>query len=456
MKGVQPAHEQPLRKLHERSKKYLQEWVDAPAHIHHAAYRMANPPLERPQSRKEFQQLLDCLGITDEATFLSEKFGFGVRTERNGDRLIIAWDAHTEYYAYQIWHIPRDRTTRLMFGPIAVPDFVFPLAPLGLRVNALDLLICPDSLAPTETMPELMGGPQVYGSRVFASGLRVVTSFTPDADGRERYLITAPQAETLRLDLSRIVDTIVWIENYYHLILLPMQAFGRGVDQIHDHEQRLLYQRAIITAQLESATPKTLEKWLNALSQEFLQVSRLAESMRYRLSASVPYDRIVRANVEALQEQPLPGFRPLTDYILGGITGVADGYQQLIRRLDALQGDFEATISVLRTRIELLLQDQNLALQDQNLKLLASVDKTTRSQAILQHTVEGLSIIVIAYYLSGLGNYVFKALHELGWPVNPALASGIFVPIAVGLSFGLMLLGRKFINKRMATERGEH
>lgn len=277
-----------------------------------------------------------------------------------------------------------------------------------------------------------------------------MTSFTPDTDLRERYFICSPSPDALLPQLTRLVDSVVAIENYYHLLHLPFRAFSRAVDQVHDFEQRHLYQRAVITEQLGTSTQSTLQKWLNALTRDFLQVSRLAESMRYKLSGSVPYDRIVRGNLQALQERPLPSVPPLSDYVLWRITGVADGYQQLLRRIDALQNDFDRTITVIRTRIELLLQDQNLALQDQNLNMLASVDKTTRNQAVLQHTVESLSVIVITYYLAGLGNYVFKALHELGWIPNATYATGIFVPIALGISFGLLMIGRKLIHKRMS------
>jgi len=169
--------------------------------------------------------------------------------------------------------------------------------------------------------------------------------------------------------------------------------------------------------------------------------------MRFRLSASVPYDRIVHSNTLALQEQALPGCRTLTDYIQWKITGIADGYQQLVSRIHALEQDFEGTIAVLRTKVELVLQEQNLAQQDQNIKLLASVDQTTKSQAILQQTVEGLSVIVIAYYVSGLANYLFKAFHEMGWLSNYTLASGIFVPIAIGLAYGLITWGKKRIHQ---------
>ncbi|MDX1411470.1 MAG: DUF3422 family protein, partial [Nitrospirales bacterium] len=246
---------------------------------------------------------------------------------------------------------------------------------------------------------------------------------------------------------------LVAIENYTHLILLPYQAFSASVDQVHQFEQRHLYQRNVITTQLESATSGTLQNWLTVLTQDFMKVSRMAESMRYKLSASVPYETIVISNLQALQEQPLTSGRLISDFIQHKITGVADGYQQLLRRIDALEKDFEGTISVIRTKVELLLQDHNIALQDQNLKMLASVDKTTKSQAILQHTVEGLSIIVIAYYLSGLGNYVFKALQEAGWLENATFASGVFVPISLLISFSLIFFGRKLINSRLFNEK---
>lgn len=436
-----------LQRIHHSSKRYLEGWIGVPAHVHHVAHRMANPPLERPQSRIEFQHLLRCLEIPPENIRLFEKFGYGVLTDAQGDRLIVAWEAHTEYYSYQVWHVPQDTTKPLELGPIAFPGYAFPLCPLGIRVNALDILILPQPDVPYEELRDRLPGRNVYGNRVFGEDISVITTFTPDKDHRERYLILSPSRDALLNQLTRLVEAVVAIENYYHLVHLPFQAFSRAVDQVHEFEQRHLYQRAVMTEQIATSTPQTLQKWLTVLTQDFLQVSRMAESMRYKLSGSVPYDSIVRANLAGLQEQPLPPLRPLSDYVLWRITGVSDGYQQLLRRIDALENDFSGTISVIRTRIDLLLQEQNLALQDQNLSLLASVDKTTRSQAILQQTVEALSVIVITYYLAGLGNYVFKALGKAGWIADAVYATALFVPVALGVSFTLLVLGRRIIHK---------
>ena len=437
-----------LRHVHEPSKKYLEEWLDVPAHLHHVAHRMANPPLERPQSQREFKQLLECLEIPEEHTVIHQKFGYGARVASNGDRLLVTWEAHTEYYSYQVWHIPDDKLKPLEFGPLLFPGYQFPFTPLGIQVNALDILVLPHTNLSREDVKAQMAGPQLYGSRVFHEDLSILTTFTPDEYQRERYLIMSPSFDTLLNQVARSVDTLIAIENYTHLILLPLQAFSRSIDQVHRYEQRHLYQRGLITTEIDTSTPTKLQQWLTILTQDFMKVSRLAESLRYKVSASVPYERIIRSNLETLQEEPFPGCRGLSEYIDGKTIGVADGYQQLVKRIDALVNDFQGTIAVLRTKVEMLLQDQNLALQDQNLKLLSSVDKTTKSQAILQHTVEGLSVIVISYYLSGLGSYVFKAFEKMGWLTDHEMASGLFVPISIGIAFGLIVIGRKVIYKR--------
>ncbi len=436
-----------LGQLHKDQERYWEQWLNAPAHIHHTAHRMANPAIERPQCRKEFQQLLTCLEIEPSQTVIEDKVGFGVKSSANGDLLLAKWEAHTEYYSYQIWHIPHSPNPLVGFGPITFPGYAFPLSPLGLAVNALDLLITPARSYDQEDLATVLPGPQIYASQVLEKDISIATSFTPDEHGRERYLIWAPDQNLLVAKLPRLIDILIALENYTHLILLPYNAFSRSVDQVQVYEQRHLYQRSLITKELNGATHGTLQQWLGGLTQDFLEVGRLADSMRYRLSASVPYDRIVQSNLKTLQERSLPFGRTISDYIRWKITGVADGYQQLLTRIHALEQDFEGTIAVLRTQVELARQEQNLLLQDQNTKLLASVDQTTKSQAILQQTVEGLSVIVIAYYLSGLAHYLFKALHEIGWLPNETLASGIFVPIALLLSYGLITWGKNRIHQ---------
>ena len=159
-------------------------------------------PTERPQCRKEFQQLLACLGIAPSQTVLEEKVGFGVTTASNGDRLLAKWEAHTEYYSYQIWHIPHDSNTPLGFGPLTFPHYVFPFSPLGLEVNALDILITPGQHYDHEALATFLPGPQIYASTVLEEDISVATSFTPDEHGRERYLLWSPDDLTTSSETS--------------------------------------------------------------------------------------------------------------------------------------------------------------------------------------------------------------------------------------------------------------
>ena len=62
-----------------------------------------------------------------------------------------------------------------------------------------------------------------------------------------------------------------------------------------------------------------------------------------------------------------------------------------------------------------------------------------------------MSVIVITYYMVGLGSYVFTALREMGWLAKAPYATALFVPIAFGISFALMTFSRKIIEKRMSS-----
>lgn len=431
-----------IKKLHERPHVPLADWLRAPAHVHYKAFRMADPPAHRKLSREEFQSCLTSLGVPQDNISLRESFGYGIKEAASGERLIVIWQAHTEYYNYQIWHLPNAPVT---FGPLAFSDYKFPLQPLGTEVCRLDILLSSESLPSREEMRTILPGPVLYGSRILDEQTSLVTSFTPDEFDRERYWVALGPAHVQASRLKEIVDAIVRIETYYHLLLMQKPLFSVAIDQVYKFEQVHLKQREVISGHIAHADSQTLQRWLNSLTQDLLKTNRIAGKLHFELSASVPYDKIVHTTLASLTEKPLDAYRPVSDYVLSGITGVAEGYQQLLKRIDTLRAGFEGIISIIRARVDLILEGQNLA-------LLQSVDKTTKSQVLLQHTVEGLSVIVIAYYVAGLGSYIFKGLEEMGWLRNANLVSAIFVPIAIGLAFGITTFSKKYLHKKLSGE----
>ena len=442
---AKPDADEFIRKLHERPQMPVAEWLRAPAHVHYKAFRMINPPVQRPASRDEFRSLLEAFKVSADMMAIHETFGYGVKVEATGDRLILIWQAHTEYYSYQTWHIPSNHAGEVTFGPMTFPQYRSPITPLGAEVCRLDILLMIKPLPASEALRPQLPGPVIYGSRILDEETALVTSFTPDEHGRERYWVTVGSGRSSSSHLKDIVDAIVRIETYYHLLLMQKPLFSAAIDQAYKFEQVHLKQREIISEHIGHADSLALQRWLNGLTQDWLKTTRLSSKLHFELSASVPYDKIVHRTLASLDERTLPLYRPMSEYVLTGITGVAEGNQQLLKRMETLRSGFEGTISIIRARVDLMLQSQNLT-------LLISVDKTTKSQAILQYTVEGLSVIVIAYYLSGLMAYIFKGLHEMGWLGNADIAAALFVPLSLGLALGITIFGRKLLHKKFSGE----
>ena len=434
-----------IRKIHERPQMPLVEWLRAPAHVHYKAFRMVDPPVQRPASREEFKSLLEAFKVSEDMKAIHERFGYGVKVEASGDRLILIWEAHTEYYSYQTWHIPSDHAGEVTFGPMTFPQYRSPVTPLGAEVCRLDILLMIKPLPGGEVLRPQLPGPVLYGSRILDEETTLVTSFTPDEHGRERYWVSVGSGRPSSSHLKDIVDAIVRIETYYHMLLMQKPLFSAAIDQAYKFEQVHLKQREIISEHIGHADSLALQRWLNGLTQDLLKTTRLSSRLHFELSAAIPYDKIVHRSLTSLGERTLAPYRPMSEYVLSGITGVAEGYQQLLKRMDTLRSGFEGTISIIRARVDLMLQSQNLS-------LLVSVDKTTKSQAILQYTVEGLSVIVIAYYLSGLMAYIFKAFQEMGWLRSADIAAALFVPISLGIALGITILGRKLLHRKFSGE----
>ncbi len=78
----------------------------------------------------------------------------------------------------------------------------------------------------------------------------------------------------------------------------------------------------------------------------------------------------------------------------------------------------------------------DVELERQNSDLLNTMNRRAEMQLRLQQTVEGLSVAAISYYVVGLFGYFIKAIPHEDLPLDPVIATGLFVPIALRASGG--------------------
>jgi uncharacterized membrane-anchored protein len=415
--------------------------LSVPAHMHYAAYLMKDPPADSREAYAAFERTLVLLGIAPDQAVRTHRSGHGILRHDSGDQLIVRWELHTEYYSYQLWYLPADPARRLTFGPLEWPGRPVVCSAFGDAVTTVDLVI---TARASEAAPGfgLTEDRTWYGGRVLGAPVLLFTDFEPDAFGRRCYLLHGHERESLARVLPFVSECVTKIETYYHLIRLPLPDFSAAIDQVFLLEKRQLAERDTITRGLTTAETPQLQEWLAQLTEALAEVSRLAESMRYHLASAVPYDSILRTTVEDLREQPLERLESLGVYVTRRIRGIADGYQRLIDRIEALEKSFEGMVSIIRTRVDLAMEQKNLA-------ILSSVDRTTKMQVRLQRMVESLSVVVQAYYLTGLGNFAFKALEHHGWLSDATTATALFIPAAFGLAFFLTWHAKRLLARHM-------
>jgi uncharacterized membrane-anchored protein len=92
------------------------------------------------------------------------------------------------------------------------------------------------------------------------------------------------------------------------------------------------------------------------------------------------------------------------------------------RRQQALSERISRMSNLLRTRVEIEQQDSSRA-------LLVTMNQRQALQLKLQSTVEGLSVVAITYYLTGLLGYVAKVAKTVGWPISSEMTMAVAVPL---------------------------
>jgi uncharacterized membrane-anchored protein len=373
--------------------------------------------------------LFTALGIDDERSTMGARHAVGEKLYSNGNLLRITWELHSEFVSYTLTHMAADSRS-LGFGPLTLPESLPDTEPDWERIVALDILVADwPSLGQAERH-HLFGDHRLYGSQIQSGKAQIWTTLQLDTTGWEHYLILA--GELTPAQLGRQLKRLVEIENYYHLILMPLQEFRHRSIELRELETAFTQQTSAMFNTLVTAAPDEERYWLAQLTEHSARVTRLKEVMRYRMGAANSYHGLFQRLLKALEEQRVvEGNQPLGTFLNARIAPAVRGYNNFNDRLDSLSRGLDRATGMLRTRVEMSVQKQNLA-------LLEGMSKQGRQQLMLQMTVEGLSVIVLSYYLTGLFGYGIKALVKVGWLVgDPIVWQGMLLPVAIAIAIGV-------------------
>ncbi len=420
----------PARFIHHELLERVSQPIGVPARVQHLAFLI--PPGEdafRRRVRDAFDEVLRSFGIQPSSVIWGHRYGVADKVFPAGYRVRLVWEMHTEFYTYTLIFQPPEGTARPSWGEIpCLPAF----PRLGEKLVDIDMLIVP-GVSLNDDGRSFLGEGTVYGGGVADGQASVWTTFQLDSHDQEKYVVGA--GDLAPGPLGRLVRRIVEIENYYHLILLPLDEYRIHVRELRSIEQRVAGHSEGIAKMLaaERVAHEEQRAWIETITEELAALVRLTERMRHRFSAASAYHAIFQDRVSRLREKSGEACQAIGAFLHFRVDPSIRSYENFVERADVLAGQLNSLAGMLRTRID-------LAVEEQNLGLLKSMEMRARLQFLLQRTVESLSVIVIAYYLTGLAGYVFTGMEDFGWISHAKTWTAGFVP--VGLLIGIVTTRR--------------
>ena len=166
---------------------------------------------------------------------------------------------------------------------------------------------------------------------------------------------------------------------------------------------------------------------LGRLTRLAVTGQRLSAIAHDRFNASNAYASIVEDRLEYMRAGRIAGVPSVNTFLDAAMKPALRTFNATQRRLDKVAMSSQLTAEIIRTRLTL----EQHAQSNENLRELK---KTSSTQLMMQHNVEGLSAVAITYYSLGVLGYLLKAASATPYapPVPTELALGGAIPIILG------------------------
>ncbi|QRV25693.1 DUF3422 domain-containing protein [Marinomonas foliarum] len=284
-------------------------------------------------------------------------------------------------------------------------------------------------------------GMRLVGSRPQNGDAQVWTSFQLHSDGCGRFLIYNKNMSDSQL--GRMVQRVIEIETYRLMALLALPMARKYNAELVAMDQEL----AKTTANLSDAIEPLDEQ---ALLSELIEMAAWVEATRakttFRFSATRAYHELVLKCLTELKEDEVSGHLTITEFMTRRLTPAVRTCNTAGNHLESLSTRIDRVSDMMRTQVE-------MSIQSQNQQLLTSMDRRSKIQLAMQHTVEGLSVAAISYYSVGLLKFLIEAVYDKGLNFDKSLVIGLSVPLVVGsVWFATRKIHKRFLLLAKAKE----
>ncbi|MDA8231969.1 MAG: DUF3422 domain-containing protein [Magnetospirillum sp.] len=273
---------------------------------------------------------------------------------------------------------------------------------------------------PADAIAPLFDGNPMVGSEMAGGAAQIWTDFRLHADGFGRILVrdvTLTGGQT-----GRLAQRLLEIETYRLMALLAFPLARQSNGEVARIERDIA---GIIAELADPAVCQNDRALLDRLTGMAAEAERLDATTAFRLSAARAYHAIVQQRIAELREERITGLQTVSEFMDRRLAPAMKTCETATDRQRMLAGRISRTSGLLRTRVD-------IALEEKNGDLLKSMNRRAKLQLRLQETVEGLSVVAISYYLLGLVSYAAKGLKAVGAPVSPDLAAIVGLPIILG------------------------
>lgn len=266
---------------------------------------------------------------------------------------------------------------------------------------------------------------------VVGDNIQVETTLLHDSTDMVEYRATLLHEDTSPMSprrVGRFVQRLIEIESYRliaYLAVPMMQSIGPRVSALEAKVNEI--------AERAAADPRPHEEAviLTELTNLSAELQSIGSASEFRFAASLAYAAIVDERLESLRENRIEGAQRISTAIKRRLDPAMRSCNALLRRQQKIAERIGYVTELLRTRVDLALQDQNAA-------VLQSIDQRARAQLRLQQAVEGLSVAAITYYTLGIIYYLVKGAPLEAWGLSKDVVQALFVvPVALLVFYGL-------------------